>query len=154
MPAQAWEQASLPISQGGLGIRDPESAWREARIAALIRYHAKATTVVGTPQGLSSKLSSDTSAVLDSLATTLGPHFDPVSLWVKDPSAIVKADKQYSSQKWWTEQVTTARKAQLRLTGTARDQARMLSQEGPLASAWLTPWLDTERGSGQHAYRC
>ena len=42
VPPAAWDQARLPISMGGLGIRDPTQCWAEARIAALANFHAKA----------------------------------------------------------------------------------------------------------------
>ena len=37
---RAWEQATLPISGGGLGIRDPSKVWPEARISALANFHS------------------------------------------------------------------------------------------------------------------
>ena len=35
----AWEQATLPISKGGLGIRDPVKVWPEARLSAMANFH-------------------------------------------------------------------------------------------------------------------
>jgi len=53
-------------------------------------------------------------------------------------SAICSADNQYASQSWWADQVQGARKMAALRSGTARDYVRMISQEGPLAHAWLT----------------
>ena len=53
---------------------------------------------------------------------------------VNDPAAILSAYVTTTSQSWWTEQVARARLGKM---GTARDQIRMISQEGSLASGWL-----------------
>ena len=47
--ARAWEQATLPIIHGGLGIRDPVTTREEARIAALTGLTVNAEGAVGVP---------------------------------------------------------------------------------------------------------
>ena len=47
VPGHAWDQATLPIADGGLGVRDPSSCWVEARLAALIGFHRNASRNVG-----------------------------------------------------------------------------------------------------------
>ena len=44
-----WEQASLPLSEGGLGIVDPAVDVWHARLAALCNFEVYAPTVVGLP---------------------------------------------------------------------------------------------------------
>lgn len=134
----AWEQATIPISKGGLGVRDPEQCWAEARVAAIIGFHAKATSLVGLPPAIAAFPIPDTPEVLAKLSLTLGPNHDPVSRWAPAPSSVVTADLSYAKQAWWAEQVAEARKARLLTFGTARDHVRLANQEGPFASAWLS----------------
>ena len=149
----AWEQATLPISKGGLGVRDPEQCWAEARMAAIIGFHGRATTMVGLPADVASILTPDAPDVIARLASLLGPNHDPMSRWVLAPSALVTADLSYAKQAWWAEQVAEARRLRLPSLGTARDHVRLLNQEGPFASSWLSAipnrslnnvFLDTE----------
>ena len=44
----AWEQATLPIRHGGLGIKDPSYLRPLARVAALANYHSRGH-LVGAP---------------------------------------------------------------------------------------------------------
>ena len=134
----AWEQATLPISKGGLGVRDLEQCWAEARRAATIGFHGKATTFIGLPQEISALPLADTPHVLAKMASLLGPNHDPLGRWLASPPALVTADVSYAKQAWWAGQVAEARKSRLSTIGTARDQVRFWNQEGPFASAWLS----------------
>ena len=89
----AWEQATLPISKGGLGIRDPEQSWAEARLAATIGFHGRASAFVGLPEEFALTPLPDTPQVLSVMSTTLGPNHDPVSRWL--------ADLSDAKQSWW-----------------------------------------------------
>ena len=132
----AWEQATMPIRHGGLGIKDPVTIRPFARIAALANLHAAGTSV-GCPQDLLTYLSDDTTATLTSVVSKLGQNHDIPDRWLQNPSLIQHADKQQMSQHWWTGQLAKVRRQVLKSQGTARDQIRLLSQEGPVASAWL-----------------
>ena len=129
----AWEQATMPIRQGGLGIKDPATLRPFARIAALANLHV-AGTAVGCPPDLLSYISDDTTATLTSVVTTLGQNNEIPDRWLKTPSLIRHADRQQLSQQWWTSQLGNVRRQRLKTQGTARDQVRLL---GPVASAWL-----------------
>jgi hypothetical protein len=76
----AWEQATLPITQGGLGIRDPSSCWQEARIAALVNFHKHAANV-GLPRDVLDSTAPDQADLLVHLSTMLGPNQDPIHKW-------------------------------------------------------------------------
>ena len=109
----AWEQATLPISKGGLGVRDPQQCWAEARLAATIGFHGKATTFVGLPHELSTTPLRDTTLVLVKMASSLGPNHDHVSRRLTSPTALVTADLSHAKQSWWAGQVAEARKSRL-----------------------------------------
>ena len=74
----AWEQATMPISVGGLGIRDPLTVWPEARIAALANFHARACDL-GIPEDLASTPAPDALHTVQTLCNTLGGHQEPLS---------------------------------------------------------------------------
>ena len=44
LTANAWLQATLPISKGGMGIRDPLQVRPAARVAALVAFHSSLPT--------------------------------------------------------------------------------------------------------------
>ena len=134
----SWEQATIPISKGGLGVRDPETCWPAARVAAIVGFHSRATSLIGLPDQVASLPIPDAPEVIERLSSLLGPNHDPVSRWVSSPSALVHADSSYAKQAWWAEQVAEARRARLPTLGTARDHVRLLNQEGPFASSWLS----------------
>ena len=132
----AWQQATLPIRLGGLGIKDPVSIRPFARIAALANLHVAGKSV-GCPGDLLSYISDDTTATLTEVVSKLGPNQDIPDKWLHEPTLIRHAERQQLSQHWWTAQQAKIRRLNLSHQGTARDQIRLLSQEGPVASAWL-----------------
>ena len=83
-------------------------------------------------------LSADVQHTLNSLSERLGPNHDLATRWAAEPTLLRFADKQGISQSWWSDQIAQMRCSQLRHMGTARDQVRIASQEGTLASAWLS----------------
>ena len=133
---RAWEQATMPIRHGGLGIKDPVTIRPFARISALANLHAQGTSV-GCPPDLLSYISDDTPTTMTSVVTKLGQNNEIADSWLRNPSLICHADKQQRSQHWWTDQLASMRRQKLKTQGTARDQIRLISQEGPIASAWL-----------------
>ena len=93
---------------------------------------------MGLPEEFALTPLPDTPQVLSVMSTTLGPNHDPVSRWLASPPTLVNADLSYAKQSWWAGQVAEARKARLPTFGTARDHVRLLNQDGPFASAWLS----------------
>ena len=74
----AWEQATLPIAQQGLGIKAPADVWPGARVAALGGFHAGGALSVGCPSGLLGCLAPDVPDVLSALSAVSGPACDPL----------------------------------------------------------------------------
>ena len=107
-------------------------------MAAIVGFHGNATPFVGVPSEIARAQIPDTAEVLANLSNVLGPNHDPVSRWAATPSALVTADSSFTKQVWWADQVAEARKAHLPTLGTARDHVRLVNQEGPFASAWLS----------------
>ena len=138
MGAGAWEQATLPIRHGGLGIRDPVKEHGPARLAALANFHARAADA-GLLIDWSRHLAPDTAFTISHVAVSLSPSHDVISRWNSDPTAILSADKTSTRQAWWAEEKETAlvRRARLPQLGTARDHVRIASQDSPIAAAWL-----------------
>jgi len=84
----AWERATIPISKGGLGVRDPERCWVAAMVDAIIHFHAKASKLVDLPAAIATCPVPDTPQVLSHLSGILGPQHDPISQWVLSPSSL------------------------------------------------------------------
>ena len=103
----------------------------------MVNFASQAHTV-GVPDEVREALPPDLTTTLDALSAQLGTTHDPTSKWTSDPSPILVADKETASQSWWADQVGKRRLDDLERQGTARDQIRLVSQQGVLATAWLT----------------
>ena len=137
LTAISWAQATLPISQQGLGIQDPTTERPAARMAALVRFHRLATSMVGIPERVRQVIASDSIAVMRALQDVLGPAFDPLDRFLADPATLRLADETYARQDWWAAQVATIRRDRLPWLGSARDHIRLASSQGPVAGEWL-----------------
>jgi hypothetical protein len=92
VPHNAWLQATLPVSLGGLGIKDPITVWPQARIAAIVNFASHAH-IVGVPDEVREALPPDLPITLDALSAQLGTTHDPTNKWLLDPSSILAAAK-------------------------------------------------------------
>ena len=137
LTSSAWVQATLPISKGGMGVRDPLQVRPSARVAALVAFQTFATSRVGVPVELVSP-STDVAGVLGSLQRLLGNLHEPTSRWVLDPSQLGLGDRAYTKQAWWAGQLDDIQYQRLLQGATMRDVTRFHNQEGPLASAWMS----------------
>ena len=63
----AWQQATLPLRHGGLGIRDPIQTQPAARMAALVGLELNGRERVGVPEVALSRPSQDLVATIDAL---------------------------------------------------------------------------------------
>jgi hypothetical protein len=135
--AGAWEQATLPISLGGLGVRDPLKVWPAARLAALSNFQQK-VGLIGFPIEGGRVAPADLVPTLAAMAEMTGPQNEPVNTWLGAPATFATAEKETASQHWWTERVMKTRRTRLEGWGTARDQARLAAQNGVLGGAWLS----------------
>ena len=95
---RAWEQATLPISAGGLVVRDPEKLWPVARVAALVGFHIMGPTTVGTPEAFLSHPASDWKTTLSRLRHDLGTVHEPIALWAAEPFNLSSDDPIYAMQ--------------------------------------------------------
>ena len=134
----AWQQATLPLRHGGLGIRDPIQTQPAARMAALVGLELNGRERVGVPEVALSRPSQDLVATIDALRAQLGPNFEPLAGWYANPTQLASASFDHASQRWWAEQVAQEQRSRLCQLGTARDMARLQSQEGPISSGWMS----------------
>ena len=74
----AWEQATLPIRHGGLGIKDPTHLRPLARTAALANFHSRGH-LVGAPDDVVAFLSNDVQDTLVLTSERVGPNHDIVT---------------------------------------------------------------------------
>ena len=123
--------------KGGMGVRDPVQVRPAARMAALVAFISFASSRVGLPSELAI-LPSDTGPLLDALSVALGTAHEPTAQWKADLGRMALGDAAYAKQTWWADQVGDMARTRLTQAATIRDITRLHSQEGPLASAWLS----------------
>ena len=80
-------------------------------------------------------LSSDLQPTLTALVQQTGPHHDLLNRWIEQPNLVRMADASSTQQKWWASHVANIRVQRLKVMGTARDQVRLIAQEGAISSA-------------------
>ena len=91
--------------------------WPHACVAALVNFALHAHTV-GLPDEVREALAPDLPDTLDAVCIQRGTTHDPTSKWIADPSSILAADKDTTSQSWWTEKVGKRRRDELERQGT------------------------------------
>ena len=138
LPDLVWAQATLPISSGGLGIKDPHHERPHARMAALSTFELFARDRAGVPEDVFTAPSPDLLPVVVSLQSTLGVNHEPLKGWASTPSSHASATHEHASQRWWAEQVAKERGAALHGRVPIRDQCRLEAQRGPYAYKWLS----------------
>ena len=133
-----WDQVSLPIRLGGLGISDPHLVQPAARFAALLNLGMHGTDAVGVPAQVLATPAPDLHDTMLRLQRQLGPNMDPLESWLSGTAALSSATKEHATQKWWAERVSDVQSQRLDVQGSARDRVRRACQKGPVATGWLT----------------
>jgi hypothetical protein len=100
-----WEQVSLPIRLGGLGISDPLILQPAARLAALLNLGMRGTQAVGVPASALATPARDLEGVMQRLQAQLGPNADPLAGWLAGTTPLSSAAEEHTTQKWWAEKV-------------------------------------------------
>ena len=133
----ARQQASLPFSEGGCGVRTACHVKGPARISSIVHYLLQGRTRVGVPDLAQDIIPSDLSHVLEDLSRILGDNFDPIHGWAINPKSIRVTDPEYARQSWWTDRVQGAFRRTLSDKVAGRDAARIATQTGGVATAWM-----------------
>ena len=133
----AREQAGLPFSEGGCGIRLPSLTRGPARISGILTFQTEGHKRVGTPDLALNITPTDLPDVLQTLQSSLGPAFDPLHTFTHNMGSTWLADKQATSQAWWSDKLYAARKRSLLSQSTARDAARLIAQGTGIRSYWM-----------------
>jgi hypothetical protein len=129
MSQKQWDQATLPQRLGGPGIASPKDLLAPGRLATLVDFSIRGRKVLHLQEDLN-LIQPDFPSVVQMMALTLGPEFDPLKAWATDPSASLKAEAVHGQQRWWGDRWHKAY-AKLLPTGlSARDQARVALQLG------------------------
>ena len=130
-----WEQASLPVRLGGLGIRDPAQERLAARLASALDYSSRASATLGLPDDLV-PLPPDL-VLLQSQALAAIPDC-PEARALATPRTLQALPPHCSKQHWWGDLLHRKRAMALSSLGTTRDQVRLAAQRQPHAGVWLT----------------
>jgi hypothetical protein len=130
-------QVTLPLSQGGCGIKQPSTIQPAARISALSTFYTVGAKKVGVPEAISKVDSDLTTPVLHDLLEELGQNCDPLPAWTQDPDKMSSATPQYHSQKWWANMLGQAATIRLIDMSDNRNQARILEQINGIGHHWM-----------------
>jgi hypothetical protein len=129
-------QASLPLSNGGCGLRVPSFHRPAARIAALASFYSGGATKVGTPAYAQQADLSILRPPIQELVSRLGPNHHQATRLSTNPATLQTAG-DISSQKWWSHELGTKPIDDLMQQASARDQARLLEQSNSSGSGWM-----------------
>ena len=91
-------QACSPVRVGGCGLKGPDLVQPAARIAALTSFYASGGLRVGAPAYCLTVDTSLVEPVLADLQSRLGPNFDPLAAWAKNPERLLTANGDQQSQ--------------------------------------------------------
>ena len=121
----------------GLGIGFPVDLQTPGRLATIVDFVLRARKVLHLQPDLN-LVPPDFDHVVQVMAHTLGPEFEPLKGWQADPMAVYKAETVHSQQRWWGERWHKVRAKTLPVGLTARDQARVSLQQAQRGAAWLS----------------
>ena len=131
-----WTQARLPQRFGGLGIRSPLDMGPPGRLASLVDFLLRGRKALELDEALSLH-QPDFALVVEEVQARLGPIFEPLQSWHRDPSRAASADEVQARQHWWGERWYKAQAKALGDGLPARDQARVALQQSQRGAAWL-----------------
>ena len=132
------DQASLPLSTGGCGLKSPRLVQPAARIAALLAFLGGGCANVDVPTYARTPSSTAVAPVLDHLVELLGPQFESIQQWQGRHDLLATSDPSKWHQKHWTDAIGKATMMRLLDSATPRDQARLLEQTSGLGTAWMS----------------
>ena len=136
MTETQWMQATLPIRCGGLGISDPMKVHAFARMACIVDFAQRATTVLGLPAGACS-VPTDCRGVLMALQPHMPPLPELLAICMTESIPLGALGALDRRQEYWTGHATKAWIQALASSGTARDRVRFAAQQSPHAGSWL-----------------
>jgi hypothetical protein len=135
---QQRDQASLPLSAGGCGLKSPRLIQPAARIAALLSYLGGGCANVAVPTYARTPSSTAITPVLDDLTALLGPQFESLQQWSGKHALLAAAEPAKWHQKHWTDAIGKATMIRLLDKAGSRDQARLLEQASGLGTSWMS----------------
>jgi hypothetical protein len=131
-------QVSLPLSNGGCGIKNPTFTQPAARIAALAAFHTGGAKRVGVPQYHTDTPPAGLQPVLGDLQSRLGANHDTTALLLRNSSALQTLAGEKTSQQWWSRELGKQAMTDLIDHVPPRDQARLLEQLTGIGNDWMS----------------
>ena len=131
-------QVSLPLSEGGFGLRVPTRIRPAARISALTSFYTKTAEAVGIPEAARATCSAWIMPPLQDLQNQLGANFDPITSWMGQHNRLTNADPHHMRQKWWSSAIGKQQMTTLLDSVGARDQVRILEQTNSIGSSFMS----------------
>ena len=135
-----WQQATLPVRLGGMGIKDPMYFAEGARMASISTFLRLARSHLDLPSDLQLH-SPEMSQLVSTLRTKLGQEFQPLKQWaewITNPVGPLPQEPLHGKQSWWNEKLVGKRVEQLETSLGGRDAFRYRCQKTQRGAAWMS----------------
>lgn len=161
MTESQWNQATLAIRHGGLGVSDAKRSHVPARVVSTADFRCRGREVLGLADDVlmhPADLGDTKSA-----ARRVYGDMTPLPGWCADPTGISAGeDNSWSARNWWTAKAMKVWAADQAVMGPSRDRVRFASVSSPHSGAWLAATPSAARctlpeshefrpGKGRHA---
>ena len=130
-----WEQATLAIRCGGLGINDPVEQRPAARLSGITSFLQQGPRFLGLTMD-DDMVPEDTGRCIVEMEERVG-SIAPLVGWRREPQSIKHPSKTFSDQNWWSNKVHVKNRDALLASATGADKVRLSCQVRPHANAWL-----------------
>jgi hypothetical protein len=134
--ADQRQQAALPLSAGGCGLRIPAACQGAARTAALCHYYTHGHKKVACPAYVAAPSERVCQQPANDLCSTLGPQH-PESQRLLTTASFASGSGNDTSQRWWQTQLSRTTVDGLLSRIPARDQARLMEQAHGIGHGWM-----------------
>ena len=132
-----WDQSTLPLALGGLGIRTASDSALPARLSAILQWLDHGQVALAFDNPLAPWAPSGAASTLITMRDLLGPVAEPLASWIAHES-IEGITPAQCTQKYWANRLYALKRRTLETTSSSRDSIRLSFQEGTTATAWLT----------------
>jgi len=130
-----WEQATLAIRCGGLGISDPVAQRPAARLSGITTFLQQGPRYLGMTME-DDMVPEDTAECVAQMEVKVGAIM-PLVGWRREPESIKHPSRTFIDQNWWSNKVHVRNRDALLATSVGADKVRLSCQMRPHANAWL-----------------
>ena len=121
---QHWDQSTLPLALGGLGIRTASDSALPTRLSAILQWLDHGQEALAFDNPLAPWAPSGAASTLTTMRDLLGPEAEPLASWIAHES-IEGITPAHCTQKYWASRLYALRRRTLETTSSSRDSIRL-----------------------------